>query len=51
MLTLGQEGSPLIEINAGSDIWSVAFAPNNEYIVSGGQGGVGVWRVVDGKPT
>ena len=51
MLTLEQleEHSPLIEIDAGSDTWSVAFAPNGEYIISGGQGGLGVWRVEDGE--
>ena len=49
MLTVGQEGSPLIRINDGNDIWAVAFAANGEYLVSGGRGGVRVWRVEDGK--
>ena len=50
MLTVGQEGSPLIKINGGSDIWAVVFAPNGEYLVSGSAvGGVRVWRVEDGK--
>ena len=47
MLTVGQEGSPLIEINGGSDIWTVAFAANGEYIVGSGDG-QRVWRVQDG---
>ena len=47
MLTVGQEGPPLIEIDADSDIWTVAFAVNGEYIVGGGDG-LGVWRVEDG---
>jgi WD40 repeat protein len=50
MLTVGQEGSPLIEINGGTDIRAVAFAANGEYLVSGsGAWSVGVWRVEDGK--
>jgi WD40 repeat protein len=49
MLTNGQEGSPLIEIDGGGYILAVAFAPNGEYIVGGGRDGLGVWRVEDGK--
>ena len=49
MLTIGQEASLLTEINAGSDIWAVAFASNGEYLVSGGRNDVRVWRVEDGK--
>jgi WD40 repeat protein len=48
MLTVGQEGSPLIEINSGRDLWAMAFAANGKYLVSGGNG-VRVWRVEDGK--
>ena len=48
MLTGWQEGLPL-EINGGSDIWTVAFAANGEYIVGSGSDGLGVWRVEDGK--
>ena len=48
MLTLEQEGSPLIEINGRDDIQAVAFAANGEYIVGGGHE-VGVWRMEDGK--
>ena len=48
MLSVGQEGSPLIEINGGSDIRAVAFAANGKYLVSGGRGAQ-VWRVEDGK--
>ena len=49
MLTIGQEGSPLTEINADSDIRAVTFTPNGKYIVGGGEDGIGVWRVEDGK--
>ena len=49
MLTVGQEGSPLIEINGGSDIRAVAFAANGEYLVSGGGDEARVWRVEDGN--
>ena len=47
---LGQaEGSPFVEINGGSSIRAVATAANGEYIVGGGDGPLGVWRVEDGK--
>ena len=49
MLTVGQEGSPLIKINSGSDIRAVAFAANGEYLVNCGGRGVRVWRVEDGE--
>ena len=49
MLTVGQESSPLIKIKGGSAIRAVAFAANGEYLVSGGEDGVRVWRVKDGK--
>jgi WD40 repeat protein len=49
MLTVGQEGSSLIEINGGDYIRAGAFAANGEYLVSGGSWGVRVWRVEDGK--
>ena len=48
MLTVGQDGSPLIEINGGNGVRAVTFSANGEYIVSGGRG-VRVWRVEDGK--
>ena len=44
----GQGGSPLIEIDGGMDLFTVAFAANGEYIVGGGNK-LGVWRVQDGK--
>ena len=49
MLTVEQESSPLIEINGNTNLRVVAFAANGEYLVSGGRGGVRVWRVEDGK--
>jgi WD40 repeat protein len=48
MLTVEQEGSPLIEIDVGSKIQAVGFTANGKYIVGGGDG-LGVWRVEDGK--
>jgi WD40 repeat protein len=48
-LTVGQEGSPLIEIDGGSNIRAVAFTANGEHLVSGNAGGVQMWRVEDGK--
>ena len=48
MLTIRQEGSPLIEINGGSEIKAVTFTANGEYLVGGGEG-LGVWRVKDGR--
>ena len=47
MLTVGQAGSPLIEINGGNDIRPVAFAANRN-LLTGGGGGVRVWGVEDG---
>ena len=49
MLTVEPECSSLIEIDGGMGIWRVAFAANGDYIVGGGQHGLGVWRVKDGK--
>jgi WD40 repeat protein len=50
MLTAGQVGSPLSGIDAGSgDIQAVAFSANGEYLVSGDEEMVRVWRVEDGK--
>ena len=49
MLTVGQEGSPLIEINGGNDIRAVAFAANGEHLLTSDNKGVRVWRVEDGK--
>jgi WD40 repeat protein len=48
MLTIRQEGSPLIEIKGGSKMKAVTFTSNGEYLVGGGEG-LGVWRVKDGK--
>ena len=49
MLTAGQEHSPFIEIDVGSEIQAVEFTANGKYIVGGGGDGLGVWRVEDGK--
>ena len=37
-----------IEINVGSEVRGVTFSANGEYLLSGGEGGVRVWRVEDG---
>ena len=49
MLTIGQESSHPIEIDAGSKAWAVTFSANGEYIVSGHNKEVRVWGVEDGK--
>jgi WD40 repeat protein len=49
MLTVGQERSTLIEIDGGDKLSAVTFAANGEYLVSGGENGVRVWRVEDGE--
>ena len=40
---------PPIEIDVGSEVYVVTFSANGEYLLSGGQGGIRVWRVRDGK--
>ena len=48
-LTVPQEHrEPPIEINVGSKVDAVTFSANGEYLLSGGDGGVRVWRVEDG---
>jgi WD40 repeat protein len=49
MLTVEQEASPLLEINGGRKLEAVTFTANGECIVGGASGGLGVWRVKDGK--
>ena len=49
MLTVGQERSLSMEINAGSVVRTMKFSANGEYIVSGAYEGVRVIRVDDGK--
>ena len=39
---------PPIEIDAGSRVDTVTFSVDGEYLLSGGLGGVRVWRVEDG---
>ena len=51
VLTVGQENFPLIKINSSRDIWAVAFVANGEYLFTGDDEGVCVWRVEDGKQT
>ena len=48
MLTIGQEGPTLVEIDSSDNIWPVAFTANGEYLVGGGER-LGVWQVEDGK--
>jgi len=49
MLTLGRECRDPMEINVGRWLYAVTFSTDGEYILSGGWGGVRVWRVQDGK--
>ena len=49
MLTIGQESSQPIEIDAGGQVRAVTFSANGEYIVSGDDKNVQVWRVDDQK--
>ena len=49
MLTIGQEHSQPIEIAAGSKLRAVTFSVNGEYLVSGHDKEVRVWRVEDGE--
>ena len=39
---------PPIEIDVGSQVYAVTFSANGKYLLSGGPGGVQVWRVEDG---
>ena len=49
MLILEQEHSPLIELESGNKTRTVTFTANGEYLVSGDEKKVRVWRVDDGK--
>ena len=49
MLTTGQERPAPIEIDVGQYICALTFSANAEYLVTGHEKGVGVWRVKDGK--
>ena len=51
MLIVEQERREPTEINVGSVVYAVKFSTNSEHLVSGGGGGVQVWRVEDGKRT
>ena len=39
---------PRIEIDVGSKVYAATFSANGEYLLSGGLGGIQVWRVKDG---
>jgi len=49
MLTVGQERRDRMEIDVGGELYAVTFSANGEYLLSGGQDVVQVWRVEDGK--
>jgi WD40 repeat protein len=51
MLTVGQEHSPLIEVDVGSGVRAVTFTANGEHLVSGCGDGLLVWGVEDGTQT
>ena len=48
MLTIGQEHSMPIKINAGQFVWTLTFTVSGEYPVTGHGKEVRVWRVKDG---
>ena len=48
MLTIEQERSAPTEIDVGRDVRALTFTANGEYLVTGDEKGVGVWRVKDG---
>ena len=50
MLIAKQEYSRIIDINTGDSVWALRFTANDEYLVSGGNASVRVWRVKDGSP-
>ena len=50
MLIVGQEDrNPVIEINIGSWVDAVTFSANGEYLLTGDNKGVRVWRVENGQ--
>ena len=49
MLTIGQERSAPTEIDVGQNVEALTFTANGEYLVTGHQKEVRVWRVKDGK--
>ena len=49
MLTVGQEHRDPMEIDVGGKLYAVTFSADGEYIFSGSDNGVQVWRVEDGK--
>ena len=49
MLTIGQERSAPTEIDVGQNVRALTFTANGEYLVTGDEKGVGMWRVNDGK--
>ena len=49
MLTIGQERSAHTEIEVGQNVRALTFTANGEYLVSGHEREVRVWRVKDGK--
>lgn len=52
MLIVGQEDRyPPVEINHDGAIYALTFSANGAYLVSGGDRGVHVWQMEDGKET
>ena len=48
MLTIGQEHFAPTKINIGQFVRALTFTASGEYLVTGGEKGVRVWRVKDG---
>ena len=49
MLTIRQERSAPTEIDVGWNVGALTFTANGQYLVTGDEKGVGVWRVKDGE--
>ena len=49
MLTIEQERTQPVEIDVGKDVWALTFTANGEYLVSGHEKEIRVWRINDGK--
>ena len=49
MLIVGQKRDPLVEIKHNGWVKALTFSANGEYLLGGGENGVQVWQVDDGK--
>lgn len=49
MLIVGQKRDPLVEVKHNGWVKALTFSANGEYLLGGGENGVQVWQVDDGK--